>query len=161
MAKGRKSIPDSQKKMKGTSQPCRMDKSDIEIPVIVKLPPPKNLGPTGKKIYKSAGQLLVNLNVLNILNLPTFHQYCKETELYYDVMEKMPNTSDLIHDIRDKQGNLTTQVKALRKIAESALANSKTLAGEFGLTPSAQSKILSRLAPKPKNPLEAYLNANG
>jgi len=94
---------------------------------------------------------------LNELNFPQFYQYCKETELYYDCMEKMPNTDELIHDVLDKQGNLTTKVKALRKIAESALNNSKILASEFGLTPSAQAKILSKLSAKKQNPLDSFL----
>lgn len=146
--------------MKGTDQPCRLIHSDqAGIPVITKLPPPKNLSKTGKRIYRTAGQLLLNLQILNTLNLPVFYQYCKETELYYDLMLKMPTAEDLIHDVTDKQGNLTTQVKAIRKIAESALANSRILASELGLTPSAQAKIIARLAPKPRSPLESFFDS--
>lgn len=159
MAKGRKITSDQVKKMKGTDQPCRLTETNaVGIPCISKLPPPKNLGSTGKKIYRSAGVLLLNLNVLNVLNLPQFYQYCKETELYYDIMRDMPSNQELIHDVTDKEGNLTTKVKALRKIAESALVNSKALAAEFGLTPSAQAKIISKLAVKPKSPLESFLD---
>jgi P27 family predicted phage terminase small subunit len=159
MGKGRKAISDQAKRMKGTDQPVRMNgNTNVGIPVITKLPPPKNLSATGKKIYRSAGSLLLSLNILNVLNLPQFYQYCKETELYYDIMNEMPTTEELIHDVTDKQGNLTTKVKALRKIAETALGNSKMLAAEFGLTPSAQAKIISHLAPKQKSPLETFLN---
>lgn len=157
MTKGRKTISDSQKRMKGTDQKIRLTETNAPtLPIISKLPPPKNLSSTGKKIYKSVGTLLMNLNVLNELNFPQFYQYCKETELYYDCMEQMPTTDELIHDVRDKQGNLTTKVKALRKIAESALSNSKVLASEFGLTPAAQAKILSKLTQKEKSPLDNF-----
>jgi P27 family predicted phage terminase small subunit len=158
MSKGRKSISDEAKRMKGTNQPCRMTNEESFIPSIGKLPPPKNLGRIGKRIYKTAGQALINLNILNELNLPQFVQYCKETELYYDIMDQMPTTSDLIHNVYDKRGNLSTQVKALRKIAESALSNSKSLAAEFGLTPSAQSKIIKNITVKKQDPLEAFLS---
>jgi len=157
MTKGRKTIPDSQKRMKGTDQKVRLTETNAPtLPKISKLPPPKNLSATGRKIYKSVGTLLMNLNVLNELNFPQFYQYCKETELYYDCMEQMPNTDELIHDVLDKQGNLTTKVKALRKIAESALSNSKVLASEFGLTPAAQAKILSKLTTKQQSPLDNF-----
>jgi P27 family predicted phage terminase small subunit len=157
MTKGRKTIPDAQKRMKGTDQKIRLTETNAPtLPVISKLPPPKNLSATGKKIYRSVGTILMNLNVLNELNFSSFYQYCKETELYYDCMNEMPSTEELIHDVTDKQGNLTTKVKALRKIAESALSNSKVLASEFGLTPAAQAKILSKLASKPQNPLDSF-----
>ena len=157
MTKGRKTIPDAQKRMKGTDQKIRLTETNAPtLPTISKLPPPKNLSATGKKIYKSVGTILMNLKVLNELNFSQFYQYCKETELYYDCMEQMPTTSELIHDSKDKQGNLTTQVKALRKIAESALSNSKVLASEFGLTPAAQAKILSKLATKQQSPLDNF-----
>jgi P27 family predicted phage terminase small subunit len=156
MTKGRKTIPDSQKRMKGTDQKIRLTETNAPtLPKISKLPPPKNLSGTGKKIYRSVGTLLMNLNVLNELNFPQFYQYCKETELYYDIMETMPKTADLIHSVYN-EGGKTTKVKALRKIAESALSNSKILASEFGLTPAAQAKILSKLATKPQSPLDNF-----
>jgi P27 family predicted phage terminase small subunit len=157
MGKGRKSTADSIKRMRGTDQPCRLKEVNMPvIPIVTKLPPPKNLGKTGTRIYKTVGKMLMNLNILNELNFPQFYQYCKETELYYDIMAEMPNTEDLIHSVFDKQLNLTTKTKALRKIAESALNNSKILASEFGLTPSAQAKIMSRVNTKPKSALDSF-----
>jgi len=156
MTKGRKTISDSQKRMKGTDQKIRLTETNAPaLPIISKLPPPKNLSATGRKIYKSVGTLLMNLNVLNELNFPQFYQYCKETELYYDIMETMPTTKDLIHSVYADTGK-TTKVKALRKIAESALSNSKVLASEFGLTPAAQAKILSKLTTKQQSPLDNF-----
>jgi len=156
MTKGRKTISDSQKRMKGTDQKIRLTETNAPaLPIISKLPPPKNLSATGRKIYKSVGTLLMNLNVLNELNFPQFYQYCKETELYYDCMEQMPTTKDLIHSVYADTGK-TTKVKALRKIAESALSNSKVLASEFGLTPAAQAKILSKLTTKQQSPLDNF-----
>lgn len=157
MAKGRKTISDSQKRMKGTDQPSRLKEQNSPVlPIISKLPPPKKLSKTGSRIYRSAGKILMNVGVLNELNFASFYQYCKETELYYDIMATMPTTEELIHDVTDKQGNLTTKVRALRKIAESALSNSKVLASEFGLTPSAQAKILSALSHKPKSSIDSF-----
>ena len=161
MTKGRKTISDSQKRMKGTDQKIRLTESNAPaLPIISKLPPPKNLSSTGKKIYRSVGRLLMNLNILNELNFPQFYQYCKETELYYDIMLTMPNTDDLIHSIYDGNMNKVTKVKALRKIAESALSNSKILASEFGLTPAAQAKILNKLSIKPKSAIDNFFNDN-
>jgi P27 family predicted phage terminase small subunit len=161
MAKGRKALPDNAKRMKGTDQPCRLDDPGgqaMTLPVISKLPPARNLGKHGRKIYRQVGTMLMNLGILNEINFNHFYQYIRETELYISTMEEMPTAEEMIHDITDKQGNLTTKVKAMRNIAQDALNNSRSLGAEFGLTPQAQSKILGRLTKKESNPLDSFMN---
>ena len=162
MTKGRKSTPDSVKRMKGTDQPVRLrgDKK-MDLPVITKLPSPRGLTPKGRKIYKRVGKLLMDLGILNEMNFSHFYQYVKETELYLETMSKMPTAEEMIHTITDANDNTHTRVKALRKIAQDALKNSKELGAEFGLTPTAQARIIGLAKPTPlpdKNPLEQFLD---
>jgi len=159
MSKGRKATPDSIKKMKGTDQPCRLDKVDTgSLPVITKLPQPKGLTPKGRKLYKQIGTYLMNMGILTELNFAHFYQYIKETELYLATMDSMPKAEDMIHRITDKNFNVYTKVKAMRKLAQDALNNSRSLGAEFGLTPTAQAKILGMVSKKPENPLDIFLN---
>jgi P27 family predicted phage terminase small subunit len=162
MPAGRKVLSDNEKRMKGTDQPCRMNYIDDNIiPAISKLPSPAGLGSTGKKIFKSTGTILMNTGKLNELNLQTLFLYCREYEIYFDIMAKMPTVEEMIHNVYDKQLNHTTQVTALRKIANEALSNCQRLGSELGLTPSSQAKIFKNLNSKPKNPLESYFNELG
>jgi P27 family predicted phage terminase small subunit len=160
MAKGRKALPDNAKKMKGTDQPCRVSgqADDQYLPTVTKLPVARDLGKHGRKLYKHVGTMLMNLGILNEINFTHFYQYVRETELYLLTMENMPTVEEMIHDITDKQGNVTTKVKAMRKIAQDALSNSRSLGAEFGLTPQSHSKILGRITKKEANPLETFLN---
>lgn len=158
MSKGRKSTSDSQKQMKGTNQPCRLSGADKVLPAISKLPPPRGLSTKGRKIYRQVGTTLMNLGILNEINFIHFFQYVKETELYLLTMDEMPRVEDLVHELTTKTGDTYTQVKALRKISQDALSNSRSLAAEFGLTPQAQAKIIGMISNKvTKDPLEQFL----
>jgi len=158
MGKGRKATTDTQKKMKGTAQPCRLNGADKVLPAITKLPPPRGLTPKGRKIYRQVGTTLMNLGILNEINFIHFFQYVKETELYLVTMDEMPTPGDMIHELETKSGDVYSQVKAMRKIAQDALGNSRSLAAEFGLTPQAQAKIIGMVNQKTKNPLEQFLD---
>lgn len=158
MGKGRKSTSDSQKRMKGTDQPCRLSGSDKVLPAITKLPPPRGLTPKGRKIYRQVGNTLMNLGILNEINFIHFFQYVKETELYLITMDEMPTPGHMVHELETKSGDVYTQVRAMRKIAQDALSNSRSLAAEFGLTPQAQAKIIGMVSKKTKDPLEQFLD---
>ena len=70
--------------------------------------------------------------------------YAREMGLYHDMMRAVEKEGCTI-EVATKSGT-TTIVNPKRKVAESALANAKSLAAEFGLTPSSRHRVAALLA---------------
>ena len=130
------------KALKGTDQRCRMNESAFEIPVINRLPKtPVFLNKLGKQVYRTVGQNLLDLGILNEINLMMFTALCREYGIYWEAETRMKSLNDRWESIEDKQGNVKTVPSALHKISKEALNNAKMLAVEFGLTPATIGKI--------------------
>lgn len=152
-------LPEKIKKLRGTDQPCR--KSDeIDFDIIVKLPaPPKYFSSTAKSIYSTVGKSLVKARVLTLVNLTHFVQYCNETAIYMDSSAELSNVNNRIEQVTDKQGNTTTQVAAMSKVATTALQNALRLGREFGFTPASIGRIQSRVVKSKEDDFSKFLNS--
>lgn len=151
MTKGRKKLPDSVKTLRGTDQPCRMD--NLPAPVSISGAPlelPKSgLKGTAKKIYSVVGTELLCNNLLDIASLDLMIAYCREMGLYTDMMRDLEKEGMTLL-VETKTGTIT-QINPKRKIAETALSAAKSLAAEFGLSPSSRARVaalLNAAAPK-------------
>ena len=139
MTKGRKPIPTAIKKIRGTNQPCRTNKNEINIDPVIKLPPaPRWFGKTSKKIYKQKGQQLQLLGVLTPLDFELFISFCQEYGNYIDTsieLSKVPHNASL----SDQSEMVFLRISKINKIS---WERSKSIAAEFGFTPSARAKMI-------------------
>lgn len=150
MAKGRKTISDSQKRLRGTDQPCRMTESSLPATAttggaITSLPK-SGLKGTAKKVYSLVATELMNRGILDVLSADLVIAYCREMALYQDMMRDLEKEGMTV-SIETKNGTIS-QINPKRKIAESALSAAKSLAAEFGLSPASRARVLALIMDK-------------
>ena len=137
--KGRKKLPDNIKALRGTDQPCRMsDKPAVQTAMVVKLPK-VGLKGTAKKIFAVVATELMHNNLLDVYGVDMIVAYAREMALYHDLMTEVEREGVTI-EVVTKNG-VVTQINPKRKVAEGALASAKSLATEFGMTPSSRSRV--------------------
>ena len=148
MTKGRKPIPTAIKEMRGTVQPCRVNKNELRPDALAKLPPvPRWFTKTQRKIYKAKGEQLRAMGVLTPLDFEMFISFCREYGNYIDSaieLEKIPLLSNL-NDAAEKAW------KRMAKINKESWERSKSLASEFGFTPSSRAKFSLNDSDEPEN----------
>jgi P27 family predicted phage terminase small subunit len=148
MTKGRKPLPTAIKEMRGTVQPCRVNKNELRPDVLAKLPPvPRWFTKTQRKIYKAKGEQLRGMGVLTTLDIELFVSFCREYGNYIDSsieLEKIP----LLASLSEAQGNI---VKRVSKVNKESWERAKSLASEFGFTPSSRAKLIITDDENPEN----------
>lgn len=144
MNSGRKKIPNELKTLRGTDQPCRMAGSDIPAPTSIVAIPSSGLKGTAKKVFEVVAAELINNRLLDIVGVDLIVAYAREMGLYHDTMRELEKEGYTI-EIETKFGS-TTLANPKRKVAESALANAKVLAVEYGFTPASRSCVAALLA---------------
>ena len=137
-------LTNQQKILRGTNQPCRMS-DELQLNTVTTLPKVKLKG-TAKKIFEYTATMLINQQLLEVVGVDLLVAYCREMALYHDLTAQVEKEGYTI-EVETKNG-LQTQINPKRKIAESALANAKSLASEFGFTPISKSRIVGLVAPK-------------
>lgn len=143
MAKGRKSISDSQKRLRGTDQPCRMTQANLPATVTSSVPsiPKSGLKGTAKKVYTLVATELMNRGALDVLSADLIIAYSREMALYHDMMRDLEKEGMTV-TVETKHGSIK-QVNPKRKVAEGALSAAKSLASEFGLSPASRARVLA------------------
>ena len=142
MTKGRKKIPDELKKIRGTDQPSRLNNTVLNMTMNQLPPAPAMLNKHGRKVYKSIGQYLLDVKVLNEVNLAMFAAFCREYGIYWEAEEGMTELSDRWEDSFDRQGNRKTVASARQMISKESLRLALKIGVEFGLTPASITKIV-------------------
>ena len=137
--KGRKKLPDNIKALRGTDQPCRTsDKPAVQTSSVISLPK-VGLKGTAKKIFVVVATELIHNNLLDVYGVDMVVAYAREMALYHDMMTEVEREGITI-EVVTKNG-VVTQINPKRKVAEGALASAKSLATEFGMTPSSRSRV--------------------
>lgn len=148
MTKGRKPTPTAIKQLRGTVQPCRTNPKELVLDPVSKLPnAPRWFSVTAKTIYKTKGNQLKEIGVLTVLDLELFISFCREYADYLDTaaeLEKIP-----LKAILDEKSEQV--FRRMSKINRESWERAKSLAAEFGFSPSARAKF-SR--PNIENPEE-------
>lgn len=144
MTKGRKKIPDELKSLRGTDQPCRMTGGVVPTGTAVAALPRSGLKGTAKKVFEVVATELIHKCLLDIVGVDLVVAYAREMGLYHDMMRETEKEGYTI-EVMTKHGTATV-VNPKRKVAESALANAKALAAEFGLTPASRSRVAALLS---------------
>lgn len=143
MTRGRKKLSNVDKKLRGTDQPCRMTPAVPQTQTVAVLPK-SSLKGTAKKIYTIVGTELACKGLLDGVNTDLLLAYCREMAMYQDCMKEVDKEGVTI-DVETKNGFVTV-INPKRKAAESALANAKALAAEFGLSPASRARVAAMLA---------------
>ena len=134
----RKPTPTALKKMRGTVQPCRSNKKEIDIGPVTQLPyAPRWFTPTQSKIYKTKGDQLKVMGLLTSLDFELFISFCKEYGDYIDTATQL-NKIPLASFMNEADDYI---FKRISKINRESWERSKALASEFGFTPSARAKM--------------------
>lgn len=144
MTKGRKKISDSVKALHGTDQPCRMAGDAASTGTAVVALPRSGLKGTAKKVFEVVAMELIHKRLLDIVGIELVVSYAREMGLYHDAMREAEKEGFIL-EVETKFGT-TKIVNPKRKVAESALANAKSLAIEFGLTPASRSRVAALLS---------------
>lgn len=139
---GRNAISNQDKIAHGTDQPVRMQQ-EIGFTKIEKLFPHPELTGKAWKIYKIVAQEFMARRILEDINDALVAAYALELGTYYDQMEAI-RVEGLILKAKTKQGEMLV-VNPRRRVADSALANAKSLASQFGLTPASRAKIAAMI----------------
>lgn len=164
---GRKRLPDSVKKMKGTDQPCRMSPDQVEYEKITEIPSaPSYLNSEGKKVYKVTAGQLASIGILDVVNINTVVLYASEMGKYIQALKDLKKLHKMEFDNMKLQSCLEYTVDhmgrpgiartKLDKMATEYLDNARKLATELGITPASASKV--KLPPKKEeDPLEKLM----
>lgn len=115
-------------------------------------PPPSWMSKTGKKIYRDASKDLMVNGLLQPISLPLFTAYCQTIATHIDAEIKMSKKGDDGRIVETKSG---PKPSPWHRISMDALEKSRALAVEFGITPSAQSRIIANITqPKSREEIE-------
>lgn len=157
--KGRKKLPDIVKISRGQTKPSRMsgDKPVFNLFTVDSLPPAPNfLNETGKQVYLDTVKQLIELRLVNSVNFPLIIAYANNIGIYYEAETYMRQKTRL-SPVRGPEGDIIKlNVSPYHKIANDALDRALRIASEFGITPSAQTKIMSLI--KPPEEVNPFLN---
>ena len=140
--KGRKPVPTRLKEMQGTAQPCRILDNEMEVSKLGNIPaPPFELSEMALREYYIICEELYAKKMLHLVDLSLLTAYSNEMALYIET-EKILRQSGRIDEFYNEDGQLIRrQAKPEQKIANDAINKALKLAVQFGLTPSARTRI--------------------
>jgi P27 family predicted phage terminase small subunit len=142
MGKGRPPKPTRLKQMAGTDQPCRILPNEMEVSLLANIPDaPIQLNEYGKREYEIVCTELHSKKMLHLVDLSLVTAYANEMGLYVEMEQKL-KTHGRIDEFYNDENQLTKrQAKPEQRIANDALAKALKIACQFGLTPSARTRI--------------------
>ncbi|GAB3324297.1 phage terminase small subunit P27 family [Larkinella ripae] len=146
------------KQLQGTDQPCRTNKNEVQ-PKTVSMPtPPDWLSEFGKDEWWIVTSELEALGLLTAMDLAMLATYCQQCGIIRRANEQMQNDPDF-NDLVVTTPNGALQPNPLLGIINKATDVALKIAGQFGFTPSARTR-LSAPVKKEEDPLEALLRSN-
>ena len=140
--KGRPRIPTAIKKEKGTFEKYYSMENEFTPDAIIDVEPPEFLTDNQKKIFKSAARRFVQQGIFSVMDVDMVVAYAIEYDRYIEATKEL-NKSKGVVTINGKK-----QVNLYLKISNEALKNINKIGIEFGMTPSAR----TRIAVSPKDP---------
>ena len=143
MGQGRKPLPTEVKRTRGTLQKCRTLENEMKVKTAETLPqPPEWLNDDGRAEWVSVTGELKTSGVLAYADFSIIAMYCNEIATYIDCQRQMQKAGTRVMVIKDENGKLKyAQQVPYQKIAHDCVEKALKLAAEFGLTPSARTRI--------------------
>ena len=145
--KGKKTT-NTQKRIAGTNQPCRMD-AEIDIPSLNKMPPvPDYFSSEAKKFYNNVlTEGLLKRNLINEFTITSWVFGCQLIGIWIEFSKK--------HKTAKSMSNVINEYR----IARDSYQNAMVIFRDFGLSPLTMTKILNLALGKEKeNSYDKFLN---
>jgi P27 family predicted phage terminase small subunit len=138
---GRNKIPTKIKELKGTAQPCRIEKNEMQVAEVVEMPQaPSFLNDDGAKEWALVTNELANIKMLHLTDLSILSAYCNEIGTYHAIAKELGG--NYTERTYDKDGKLrASKVSPKYKVMQAALQNAIKLASKFGFTPSDRASL--------------------
>ena len=142
--KGRKKLPSELKKARGTLRKSRELENPMEVKKVEIMPLASEwLSPIGKQEFNIVVNQLNSLGMLYEVDLKLIEAYSNSMALHIESEQKLREVGR-IQVYKDEDGNPKhAQITPLQTISKQALESALKLAIQFGLTPSARTKISS------------------
>tara|TARA_R110001632_G_scaffold157141_1_gene275493 strand:+ start:117 stop:581 length:465 start_codon:yes stop_codon:yes gene_type:complete len=142
MGKGRPAKPTQLKKMAGTDQPCRINPNEMQVSLLANVPdPPFQLNEYGSHEYNIVCIELHSKRMLHLVDLALVTSYANEMGTYIE-MENYLKLNGRVDEFFNEDGALTRRTqKPEQRIATDSLNKALKIACQFGLTPSARTRI--------------------
>ena len=139
---GRKKIPSEIKKARGTLRKCRELENPMEVKKVDALPvAPTWLSAIGQEQFNIVVSQLNVLGMLYEVDLKLIEAYSNAMALHIESEQQLREVGR-IQIYRDEDGNPKhAQITPLQTISKQALESALKIATQFGLTPSARTKI--------------------
>tara|TARA_R100000541_G_scaffold27601_5_gene36898 strand:- start:680 stop:1141 length:462 start_codon:yes stop_codon:yes gene_type:complete len=139
---GRPPKPTALKKMAGTDQPCRINENEMQVSLLANIPEsPFILNEYGAKEFEIVCTELHSKRMLHLVDLALVTAYANEMGIYIE-HENILKAGGRIDEFFNEDGALTRRAqKPEQKIANDSLAKALKIACQFGLTPSARTRI--------------------
>jgi len=140
--KGRKPKPTKLKEMSDTAQPCRVLDNEMSVSILANIPdPPFQLSEQAEREYYIICQELHSKKMLHLVDLSLLTAYANEMALYIET-ERLLRQHGRIDEFYNEDGQLIRrQSKPEQKISNDALNKALKIAVQFGVTPSARTRI--------------------
>jgi P27 family predicted phage terminase small subunit len=149
---GRPSLPAVMKELSGTNRKDRVVRQGVEYASVTKVPKPEVwLSDKGKRNFRSACEMLIGKDLLNVANVQLVAMMAEEFATYEEASRELKDNGKTM-TIETKTGSYE-QVSPWVGIRNQALKNYKDLASLFGMDPLSQQKI-GPATKDPKDPFE-------
>lgn len=132
---GRKPLPSYLKVLKGTDQPCRMNKAEPK-PKSDKIKMPSSLSDNAKKHWRIVCKQLTDAGIMTNLDVYALAMYCEAFARWKDA-----NDSIIRFGIVVKTPNGFPVQSPFLQIANKAFEQMRTMLVEFGMTPSSRTRV--------------------
>lgn len=158
MPAGRPPKPTALKVLSGTARADRMTPAEMAPAGLSALPlPPPELGDVARAEWQTTTATLYGLRMLHAVDLPLLVAYCRAVESMVEADAKISKQGKVLKAKNGRGATYYVKNPWLGIYAE-ALATVLKLAGQFGFTPSARTRISSGQAPALADPADDILN---
>ena len=158
----RKKKPTVLKKLHGTMRSDRVLENEMQFENLHEIPEcPDHLKrfEYAEGIWKECTEELHNLGMLHKSDLQLLQVYCLEMAKYWicqDQIYELDDYKNPIYPMRDKEGNVRQLIPVpYIRMATQHFVNAKSIAGQFGFTPSDRTRIAMPKGSANQDPLDA------
>lgn len=136
---GRKPKPTHVKKIQGNPGKRALPQNEPQ-PAAARPNKPKDLGPYASKLWDAAADELENMGVLTRADGPALRMMCETWDRYFEARRIVNAYGSLTYETASDGGPLIKKNPAVG-IMENAERSLRAWFGEFGMTPSARSRV--------------------
>lgn len=153
-------MPTVVKALRGTLRPDRVNPAEPAALPVSSLAAPTWLDDEGRKVFRRLARHLSKMRVLSEADLPLLSLLADQWAVYFAARRFLKDQGSDCYTLRDADGN----VRAIQPFPQVARMNKAALAiarlsAEFGLSPSARSRVNAAPADdEPGDELDGYLS---